>query len=326
MKRRLGKLLIAGITTGAMIMTSGVHVGGPNVAAAENPPSPWIDITVNGGRLLQESPAFVHQGRVMVPFRTVSTGMGAQIGWNQAEQTATVSNSSHTARYTVGSLDAVMDDHTVRLDAAPMLREGRVYIPLRYAAEGLGGTITWDNAAKSAAIYPALHPGEAKSATADISKQAITALQHKDFDKLAELAHAQGITFSPYAYVDRKQDITLTKEQLRQGFDHRQVYEWGEYDGTGEPISMNFEEYFNKFVYTSDFANADWIGYNQSRSEGNSINNASAEYPDAVLVEYYFDGIHPDYGGIDWQSLRLVFQQEGNTWVLSGIIHDQWTI
>jgi hypothetical protein len=29
---------------------------------------------------------------------------------------------------------------------------------------------------------------------------------------------------------------------------------------------------------------------------------------------------------MDWRSLRLVFMQDGGTWYLAGIIHDQWTI
>jgi len=43
-------------------------------------------------------------------------------------------------------------------------------------------------------------------------------------------------------------------------------------------------------------------------------------------VEYHFPGIDPQYGGLDWRSLRLVFQQSGGEWYLVGIIHDQWTI
>jgi len=30
-----------------------------------------------------------------------------------------------------------------------------------------------------------------------------------------------------------------------------------------------------------------------------------------MVVEYHFPGIDPQYGGLDWRSLRLVFQQSG---------------
>jgi hypothetical protein len=29
---------------------------------------------------------------------------------------------------------------------------------------------------------------------------------------------------------------------------------------------------------------------------------------------------------MDWESLRLVFQEEGGVWYLVGVIHDEWTI
>lgn len=67
----------------------------------------------------------------------------------------------------------------------------------------------------------------------------------------------------------------LASKEMRKGFNHDTLYRWGEYDGKGEPISMNFESYYHKFVYTLDFAAAPWIGYNQSKSEGNTVNNAS---------------------------------------------------
>jgi (p)ppGpp synthase/HD superfamily hydrolase len=44
------------------------------------------------------------------------------------------------------------------------------------------------------------------------------------------------------------------------------------------------------------------------------------------MVEYHFSGFDPKYEGMDWRSLRLVFEEKDNIWHLVGIIHDQWTI
>lgn len=326
MKKRQGvRRLLAGIMAVVIGMTGYVAYGGEAWAADTSLGGP-IEVRVNGGRLLLESPPFIHNGRVMVPFRDISTAMGAEVRWDQAKQTAIVSNGKHTTSYTVGQNHAMKDGKAVPLDAPPLLKDGRVYIPLRFSAEGLGGKVVWNNQAKEALIYPLLTPKEAEAVLSKKSDQAITFLKNKDFEKLAEIAHPNGITFSPYAHVDRQKDVTLGKQQLRKGFNHDTLYRWGEYDGSGKPISMNFENYYNKFVYTRDFAAAPWIGYNQSKSEGNTVNNASSQYKGAVIVEYYFEGVHPDYAGMDWESLRLVFEQDGEDWVLSGVIHDQWTI
>ncbi|WP_433940947.1 copper amine oxidase N-terminal domain-containing protein [Paenibacillus lautus] len=326
MKKRQGvKKLLAGFMAAA-IGIAVFQFGGEEVWASGTSSDKPIEVRVNGGKLLLDSPAFIHQGRVMVPFRGISAAMGAEVRWNQADRTAIVSNGKHTTSYTVGHTRAMKDGKVVTLDAPPLLREGRVYIPLRFSAEGLGGKVAWDNKAKEAMIYPLLTPKEAEAALSKISDETIASLKNKDFEKLAELAHPDGITFSPYAYVDRRKDVTLSKQQLRQGLNNDTVYRWGEFDGSGEPISMTFDDYYKKFIYSLNFAKAPWIGYNQSKSEGNTVNNASSQYREAGIVEYYYDGVDPDYAGMDWESLRLVFERYEDHWVLSGIIHDQWTI
>jgi hypothetical protein len=45
-----------------------------------------------------------------------------------------------------------------------------------------------------------------------------------------------------------------------------------------------------------------------------------------VTIEYYFSGFDPQYGGMDWRSLRLVFIKDSNNWYLAAIVHGEWTI
>jgi len=45
-----------------------------------------------------------------------------------------------------------------------------------------------------------------------------------------------------------------------------------------------------------------------------------------VVVEFYRAPQDPQYGGMDWQSLRLVLLPDGDSWRLVGVIHDEWTI
>jgi hypothetical protein len=43
-------------------------------------------------------------------------------------------------------------------------------------------------------------------------------------------------------------------------------------------------------------------------------------------VEYHFSGFDKKFEGMDWASLKLVFENSNNEWYLVGIVHDQWTI
>jgi hypothetical protein len=104
------------------------------------------------------------------------------------------------------------------------------------------------------------------------------------------------------------------------------VYNWGTYDGSGMPIELTFREYYEEFVYDVDFARPDVVGFNERVGQGNSIDNIASAYPDGVMVEYHFEGFDPEYAGMDWRSLRLVFEEKDGIWYLVGVVHDQWTI
>ncbi|MCB2209356.1 hypothetical protein KQH62_00550 [bacterium] len=174
-------------------------------------------------------------------------------------------------------------------------------------------------------------PTETEAATEAMSLEAtaelaVTALAEKDLAALADLVHPEmGVRFSPYAYVEEEQQVFMA-DQLPGLFDSDEVYHWGVYDGSGQPIDMTFSDYYDQFVYSLDFSNADETAVNERLGQGNSLNNIGEFYPDSSFVEYYISGMDPQYDGMDWQSLRLVFKQEGEQWLLVGIVHDEWTI
>src|SRR5690606_20678810 len=133
-----------------------------------------------------------------------------------------------------------------------------------------------------------------------------------------------GLHFSPYAHVNTN-EIVISKSAFSTTMNSSKKILWGQYDGTGDPIELSLRDYFAKFVYDVDFLNAEKVNINTSSSSGNIINNISTAYPGAVYVENYFSGFNPDYQGMDWRALRLVFKKQGNQYFLIGIVHDQWT-
>jgi len=175
--------------------------------------------------------------------------------------------------------------------------------------------------------------GEVGDDLAARAAEAILTLRDHDLPALAGLAHPLlGVTFAPYAFVRTPQQeggeaaLTFTRDQLSGLWADPTVYHWGVYDGSGEPIELTFQEYYAQFVYDVDFAQPEVIGYGQSIGQGNSINNIAEVWPAAVTVEYHFSGFDPQYDGMDWRSLRLVFEQADGIWYLVGVVHDQWTI
>ena len=155
----------------------------------------------------------------------------------------------------------------------------------------------------------------------------IKALKKEDMGKLKEYIHPEkGVRFTAYPYVDVETDIVLKSDEIVEVFNNPKTYIWGSYDGKGDPIELSFKDYYEEFVYDEDFLNAPIIGNNKSVTGGNTIDNVKEAYPDGKFAELYFDVFEEQYSGMDWKSLKLVFEKHEEKWYLVGVIHGQWTI
>ncbi|HWI51813.1 MAG TPA: hypothetical protein VNT01_06715 [Symbiobacteriaceae bacterium] len=170
-------------------------------------------------------------------------------------------------------------------------------------------------------------PAEVEKALGARAREAVGVLKAQDMEKLAALAHPTlGIRFSQYGHVNLGKDVVLQASELKNAWVNKRLYQWGIADGSGRPINLGFRDYYQKFVYDVDFAAAPKVGWNESIGKGNTIDNWREAYPDGVMVEFHYPQFDPKYQGMDWRSLRLVFEPKGNQWYLVGIIHAQWTI
>lgn len=155
----------------------------------------------------------------------------------------------------------------------------------------------------------------------------LDSIKTKDMDTLSSYVHpTKGVRFTPYDYINLQKDMVFTADQVAELGSNNQIYTWGNYDGTGDPIELNFNDYYEKYIYDVDFINPHVIGNNVIVGKGNTTNNISTAYPNGHFLEFHFTGFDPQYEGIDWRSLRLVFEDVNGTWYLVGVIHGQWTI
>ncbi|MFZ2413627.1 MAG: ABC transporter substrate-binding protein [Candidatus Cryosericum sp.] len=85
--------------------------------------------------------------RALVPIRNVVELTGGDVTWIPAGKTVHLSLESHVVELTVGDARAKVDGRAVWIDTdhrvAPTIVLGRVMIPVRFAAESLGGLATW---------------------------------------------------------------------------------------------------------------------------------------------------------------------------------------
>ncbi|TCT13868.1 hypothetical protein EDC18_108106 [Natranaerovirga pectinivora] len=157
--------------------------------------------------------------------------------------------------------------------------------------------------------------------------EVVNLIKDQDFDALQEWVNPEvGLLFSPYAYVDYAVDVILLEKDLPNIMESDEVFIWGAFDGTGYPIEFTFREFYERFIYDEDYVNAHIIGNNVEVSTGSMINNIEEAFPGAEFVEFHFTGFEEQFIGMDWRSLRLVFQEDNDRRYLVGIVHDEWTI
>jgi len=160
----------------------------------------------------------------------------------------------------------------------------------------------------------------------ETAQEVVEYLRERDLNSLVPFIDPElGLRFSPYSHVNKDTDLVFTPDTLP-SFKDASKQVWGTADGSGEPIELSFRDYYEKFVYNKDFADAPDVSVNQLLGKGNAEFNVADAYPNASYVEFYFPGSDNDLDGMDWQSLILVFDPVGDDWRLVGIMHGQWTI
>lgn len=129
------------------LMAFTISVGAlPGVASAEGAPK----VVVNGRELA--GAAMVPPGRILVPMRPLFEAMGATLYWDETLRAVRAFYPGHTVTLQVGNREAMTDGETVVLDAEPVLADGRMLVPLRFAVESLAGTVTWDQEQRAAVV------------------------------------------------------------------------------------------------------------------------------------------------------------------------------
>lgn len=157
-------------------------------------------------------------------------------------------------------------------------------------------------------------------------RQVLVFLKQQNYPELIKYFSGEGVRFSPYGFVDTVNTKKLTPDDFLEAMNKKWTLTWGSYDGTGDPIKLSIPAYLKKFVYNADYLNAEAVGYDALMKQGNSRNNIKEVYPNHHFIDYHFSGFDQKNKGMDWTSLRLVFEKEDGQYFLVAIIHDQWTI
>jgi len=111
-----------------------------------------IEIFMNGGKVYTDVAPVLKHDRVLVPVRVISEKLGAQVQWNSASKTVSISNKYMAVKLAVGSNQALVYHQfdfsgipeAIILDQTVEIIDGRTVVPLRFIFERFDAQVRWE--------------------------------------------------------------------------------------------------------------------------------------------------------------------------------------
>lgn len=160
----------------------------------------------------------------------------------------------------------------------------------------------------------------------ELAREALELLKNKDWGALGHLVHPeQGLTFSPYGYVDVSTAVCLGMGDVIPLWMDDTVRTWG-VDAWGEPLELTIDQYYDRFIFDRDYTRAPQIAVNNIILS-NYENNLFVFGNGCHFVEFHVPG-GEDKLDYNWSSLRLVFgyfeggDSHESGMYLVGIVHE----
>ena len=110
------------------------------------------DVKVDGSKVANDVAPVIKADRTFLPIRVIAEALGATVAWSEADQSVTIVEGDTTVVIYIGQAFALVNGEPVQLDAPAFIENGRTFLPVRFIAEALGATVTWNEAAQAVTI------------------------------------------------------------------------------------------------------------------------------------------------------------------------------
>jgi hypothetical protein len=107
---------------------------------------------VNGEQVTFDVLPVIQKDRTLVPFRAISESLKAEVTWNQADKTVTVTKNGVEVKLTIGSKTALVNGKEVVLDTPAQMIKDRTFIPVRFLSEAFSAEVQWEPVTQSVVV------------------------------------------------------------------------------------------------------------------------------------------------------------------------------
>lgn len=102
---------------------------------------PEPEVFLNGEKIIFETVPVYVEGELLVPLRTIFEALGAEVAWDENNQSIDATKNGVQIQMRVGSKTALLNDEEIKLGVAPLIIDNRTFVPLLFTAEVLGAAV-----------------------------------------------------------------------------------------------------------------------------------------------------------------------------------------
>ena len=102
-------------------------------------------VNVDNEAVIYDAAPVIRNDRTLVPIRIVTETLGGKVDWNGVTKEVTLNIDGKEIKMTISK---TLEKYGV----APVIIDGRTFVPVRFVADELGATVAWDDATKTVTI------------------------------------------------------------------------------------------------------------------------------------------------------------------------------
>ncbi|WP_338130719.1 copper amine oxidase N-terminal domain-containing protein [Cohnella ginsengisoli] len=112
-----------------------------------------MNLFINGDETIPAVAPIIRDGSTLVPFRAIAEALRAEVVYNAADHTVTVTRDGISVKLVLNSKTAYVNGKTVKLEVSATVVKGSTVVPVRFVSEALDSTVKWEPVSQSVVIY-----------------------------------------------------------------------------------------------------------------------------------------------------------------------------
>ncbi|MBU8908016.1 DUF3993 domain-containing protein [Desertibacillus haloalkaliphilus] len=118
----------------------------------DEPTHSGLIVTIDGETQDYQEEPFIEKGHTFVPLRAIFEQLGTFVSWDASNQQITAEDGHTLIELEVGSTQASVNGQAVEIEAVPVIKEGRTFVPLRFVSEAFGASVSWNRLKQEVSI------------------------------------------------------------------------------------------------------------------------------------------------------------------------------